>query len=33
MGIRNHKGTIKIISMILIFGFALSMIISGILFL
>ena len=33
MGIKNHKETIKIISMILIFGFALSMIISGILFL
>ena len=32
MGIRNHKGTIKIISIILILGFALSMI-SGILFL
>ena len=33
MGIRNHKGTIKIVSIILILGFALSMILSGILFL
>ena len=33
MGIRNHKGTIKVVSIILILGFALSMIISGILFL
>ena len=30
MGIRNHKGTIRIVSIILIVGFALSMLITGI---
>ena len=33
MGIRKHKETIKIISIVLIFGFALSMLISGLRFL
>ena len=33
MGIRNHKSTIRIISVILIVAFALSMAVSGILFL
>ena len=30
MGIRNHKGTIRIVAIILIVGFALSMLITGI---
>ncbi len=30
MGIRNHKGTIRIVSIVLIVGFALSMLVTGI---